>query len=185
VKAAVLIAPHNTSLVLLLLLTAAAALHDLKTGLIPDRLVLGGLVLALLSRVVLEPIVHSQSALAALGGCLLGAGACAIVPFVLYAAKGLGGGDLKLLTVVGVLVGPFSGMEVQVYAFSLGSLFAFGYLAYRGTLLRTLASSAALLVPIGGVRARAENRQPKLHFRFGPAIFAGALVTALLHWRLA
>jgi prepilin peptidase CpaA len=183
----VLAAPHNTSLALLLLLTAAAAVWDLRTGLIPDRLVFGGLVLGLLLRGVLEPLLHGESALRALAGALAGALASAVVPLVLYLANGLGGGDLKLLAAVGALAGPLCGAELQVYAFSLGSLFAFGYLAYRGALLQTLASSAALLVPVAalrGGRTRAEPRRPRLQFRFGPAIFAGALATAALHWRL-
>jgi prepilin peptidase CpaA len=184
----VLASPHNTSLALLLLLTAAAAIWDLRTGLIPDRLVLGGLALALLLRAIVEPLLHGESALAALGSCLLGAGACALVPLVLYAAKGLGGGDVKLFMALGALAGPTVGVEAQVYAFSLGSLFAFGYLAYRGVLLQTLAASAAMLVQVGPLR-RARPRPaalaPKLQFRFGPAIFAGALVSALLHWRIA
>jgi prepilin peptidase CpaA len=178
-------APHNTTLCLLLVLTAAAAVHDVRTGLIPNRLVLAGLVLAACLRLLVEPALHGGPVLAALGSAALGAFACAVVPLLLYAAKGLGGGDVKLLIVLGFAAGPLAGVELQLYAFMLGSLGAFAWLAYRGVLLQTLLSSAALLVPGFGRRGRAAAEPARLQVRFGPAIFAGALVSALAHWRLS
>jgi prepilin peptidase CpaA len=176
----VLAAPHNTSLAVLLLLSAAAALTDLRTGLIPNRLLLAGAAVGLSVRLVVEPLLLTVSPLAALGSCLLGAAAAALVPLALYATKGIGGGDVKLLVLLGALAGPAVGVETQVYAFTLGGLFAFGTLAYRGILWRSLASTAGSLIAL---RRRADSE--RISFRFGPAIFAGALVCVLAHWRLS
>jgi Flp pilus assembly protein protease CpaA len=179
-----LVPTHVTSLAIMLLLSAAAATYDLRTSLIPNRLILAGLALTLLERTVVEPWLEGESVVAALITAAVGAVAASVIPLALYASKGLGGGDLKLLVTLGAAGGPLAGLEVQVYAFAVGALFAFGYLAYRGMLLRTLARSTTLLVPSFALRTRPEDEtRPErvLQFRFGPAIFAGALITAAHH----
>jgi Flp pilus assembly protein protease CpaA len=184
----VFVPTHTASLVLLVVLCAAAAAFDLRSGLIPNRLLLVGLGLTLFVRVAVECFAEGLPLSAVLLTMLVGTFACALIPLVLYAGKGLGGGDLKLLALGGLSLGPWAGLELQVYAFAFGSLFAFGYLAYRGTLFRTLARSALMLVPALPTRARREPTaapDPALSFRFGPAIFAAALFTAARHLGLA
>ena len=51
-------------------------------------------------------------------------------------------------------------------------------------LLQTLAASATALLPNFG-RGAGARAATRIQFRFGPAIFAGALTSALMHWRLA
>jgi Flp pilus assembly protein protease CpaA len=182
----VFVETHPASLGLVLLLTAVAAAHDLKRGLIPNRLLLGSAGLMLVSHVALAWGIAGKPLLSVLLTSLAGAAVCAIVPLTLYVSRGLGGGDLKLLTLTGAALGPALGLEIEAYAFALGSLYAFAYLAYRGTLLRTVARSLVLLVPaLPSLRARpSATPDPELSFRFGPAIFAGALLTTIRYWVL-
>ena len=57
----------------------------------------------------------------------------------------MGGGDVKLLAMVGAFVGPTIGIEIELYAFVLTALFAGARLAYQGQLLKVLANSALLV----------------------------------------
>ncbi len=174
-----LVEAHQASVLLVLLVTGAAALFDLKTGLIPNRLLVWGSALVLLSKVAVESVLAGQAPLSVLFTALAGVAACAVVPALLYVRGGLGGGDLKLLALVGAAMGPLMGVEVEMYAFCLGSTFALLYLAYRGLLLRSLASSVSALLPrFARTRESAGEPAQALQFRFGPAIFAGALLSA-------
>jgi prepilin peptidase CpaA len=183
----VFVQTHSASFLFVLLLTAAAAVVDLRKGVIPNRLLLLGLGMTLAFHLTVVWAAAGQPLLAVLLTCVAGAAAAALVPIVLYVSKGLGGGDLKLLTLTGAALGPAAGVEVEAYAFALGSLFAFGYLAYRGTLFRTLGRSLLLLAPTLPSRRQkpAAMPDPLLQFRFGPAIFAGALLTAARHFALS
>jgi Flp pilus assembly protein protease CpaA len=173
------VAADRMSVALTLLFTGASALWDLKTGLIPNRLLLWSLSLLVLTKLVVGGMAEELSLASVLGTSLAGATVCAAVPALLYVSRGLGGGDLKLLTLVGAALGPMMGVEVEMYAFCLGALFALSYLAYHGLLFRSLfAAAGGLFCGVRRVRQKPALVAPEaLKFRFGPAIFAGALLT--------
>jgi len=170
----------------ILLLSLLAALWDLRTGVIPNFLVVSGFVLAfplhaalLLSRV---PGATAGAWLEALGTILGGALVCGIAPFLLWRLNAMGGGDVKLLTAVGALAGPMVGIEIELYSFVLIALYACAQLAYRGELLRLLGSSIALAVNPLLPPARRRSVPPALltSLRFGPSVLAAsALVLGL------
>lgn len=171
-----------------LLLTAAAAVYDLRTGLIPNRLVASAAAALLCAR-LLPPALSGGggAALAALAQGALGAVATACVPLLLYRTGGIGGGDVKLLAVVGLALGPLAGLTVELYAFALLLLYAPARLLYQGTLLRTLAASTSLLVRpfVPAARRRPRPSAALTSFRFGPAIFLATAVFVVWHGALA
>ena len=82
---------------------------------------------------------------------------------------------------------------VPLYGFACGGLYAFGLLAYQGTLFRSLFGSLqlVLLAPFSRTMrqraytlgARPDGRTaPGQSIRFAPAICAGVLVVAISHW---
>ena len=93
--------------------TAIAAYTDLRTGLIPNRLLLAGFILALPLHTAAHFLVlrasgepASEVLLRALGYYGAGVGVCGLVPYLLFRYGAMGGGDVKLLAMVGGFVGP-------------------------------------------------------------------------------
>jgi prepilin peptidase CpaA len=177
------ITPHQTFLLAALAVGALATVSDLRHGTIPNRLLAAGFLLGLLMRALLSAQLGGSSAVGpALLDGLLGVFACGLLPLGLYAARGLGGGDVKLFMVLGALLGPLVGLEAQFFGFVCGSLYAMGLLAYRGALFRTVFVSLRV-VGLGLFSARARNASESLgSMRFAPAIFAGTLLSAVSHW---
>jgi prepilin peptidase CpaA len=173
----------------LIAFTLVVGVIDARTGHIPNRLLLVGLVAGSLLHVSSYFVLRSaqpfsQTLMAALlsvvGGLLL----CAAVPLFLFRLNAMGGGDVKLLAVVGATVGPFVGMELQLYSFVLLALYAPARLAYQGQLMRSLGNSAALVVNpfLPKLRRREVPRELLTPLPFGPAVFAGTLLVTFLHW---
>ena len=169
----------------LVVFTAIAAYTDLRTGLIPNRLLAAGFVVALPLHAAVHFLVlrapqdpSSEVLLQALGYYAAGVGGCGLVPFVLFRYKAMGGGDVKLLAMVGAFVGPIVGLEIQLYALVMAALFAGARLAYQGRLLRLLANSVALVTnPIRPKSRRREVPQELMtSLRFAPAVFVAALL---------
>lgn len=178
----------------LVLFTAIAAYTDLRTGLIPNRLIVVGLLLALplhaavhfwVLRAPAEP--DSTVVLRGLGYYVAGVIACGIGPLILFRYNAMGGGDVKLLAMVGAFVGPMMGIEIQLYAFVLMALFAGARLAYRGQLLRLLRNSALLAVnPFRSKSARRPVPEELMtSLRFAPAVFASAVLLSGLRLGLS
>ena len=180
-----LIAPHAALALVVIVIAAIAAVMDLRTGLIPNRLTAVGLLLLLGLQVVLVTLADGPASVPyALLGSLLGAAACGLVPLLIYLARGLGGGDLKLLAVCGVGLGPGLGLEAQLYAFALGSLFVVGRSAFDGSLWATLRSTTALLAN-GMVPARLRREvapSAMTPVRFAPWILAGVATAVAANW---
>jgi leader peptidase (prepilin peptidase)/N-methyltransferase len=136
-----------------------AAGTDLTTRLIPNRLVLGALVLGAAAVAVGWPPASWPSAV--LGGALLFVVTYAVA---VLSRGGLGGGDVKLSGVMGLLLGVGPGIVALLVAFLTGGL----------------AGSALLLTG----RRRRRDAVP-----FGPYLAVGGVVaalfgTSLVHWYL-
>lgn len=126
-------------IVLVFLLVAAG--WDLKTARLPNALTYGGVALGLL----LVPLLPGHGLGAALAGAALG-----FVPaYLLFACGGLGGGDVKLLGAVGMLVGYPLILDVLFYSLVVGtgmSLAMVIWLGRAGQLLTGLKSYVLRLV---------------------------------------
>ena len=108
---------------------------------------------------------------------------CSLIPLALYALKSLGGGDLKLLVVLGACLGPTLGFEAQVYAFALASVYGFGCAAYDGALLQTLKASALLVTHPVTPRAFRSPLAPAAQrsLRLAPFMCLGVLLATAAH----
>ncbi len=161
-------------LFLVIPLTAIAAVTDARRGLIPNWLTLPALILALVWRLVSGGMTG-----AFLG--LFGSLVCGLVPWIMYRAtegRAIGGGDIKLFTAAGALLGPGLGLELELSSFLILGGFALVQLAYRGLLLRTIYKSLRLAVgPLLPARLRYEATADSLtEMRMGPAILVAALI---------
>ena len=177
-------APSLQTQILLLatLVCLVAAVSDLRSGRIPNWLTLGGLALGPLAQAALSHRAYPTMNVALfLGTSLLGVLFSGLVPWLLWKKGALGGGDLKLLLVVGGLLGPMLGLQVQLYAFLIALIIAPAQLAYRGRLLGTLKNTGALLLNPLRPAARRVQLPPAVmsEFRFGPAIFLAALTATV------
>ncbi|WP_043002995.1 A24 family peptidase [Comamonas testosteroni] len=130
------------SLVLMLLLLAAS-ISDLRTRRIPNRLTFGGIALALLYG-LLAPHPHGGGFFWALGGMALGL--AMMLP--LYLLHAMGGGDVKLMAMVGSFIGPEATWQAVIFVFITGGVAAIGYALWHrmaGKLLRNSAEAVQLL----------------------------------------
>lgn len=177
--------PQNVLALLVVMLTLVAAVWDLRTGLIPNRLVASGLAILLVAHVGLVIASEGSSGIGtALWVSGMGLLACGLIPLALYFTRGIGGGDVKLLATCGVGLGPIVGLEAELYAFGAGAMFAFGRAAYDGTLWQTLMGSATMLTnPVLPTRMRRTVApSASAPVRFGPAICFGVVAAVVLHW---
>jgi len=183
---------HVISLLTLGVFTAAAAAVDYRTGHIPNSLAfaLAGLGAVLgVGGAVEHARDTGQSIASALGmvgaAAALGVALCTAVPFVLYRARAMGGGDVKLLGAVGATAGPMLGLEIELTAFVVAALFVGCRLAYRGQLLRLLANTLSVATNLFGPRGRRRKVPEELltSLRFAPAVFAATLLSIVAHWR--
>jgi prepilin peptidase CpaA len=174
-------------LVVAVVIAAIAAVYDVTKGEVPDWLTLGALVLGPLAHAARMAMTHagSEAALTEGGYSVLGALACAFVPWVLFRYNAIGGGDVKLFAALGAWCQAMIAVEVLTYAFIAAVLIAPARLAYEGKLLRTLKNSVFLLGNAFLPKDKRKTVDPELMtwFRMGPAIFLGVVVATILHWR--
>jgi prepilin peptidase CpaA len=160
-----------------------AACIDYRTGRIPNVLTAGAIGFGVAFRLI-APIAHGNATeiRSALVTSCAGKLLAAVVPFGLWRAKALGGGDLKLFVALGVMLGPMLGLEAQMMAFACGALIVPVQLLFRGELLRTLARSLTLVTNVftPAAKKRAVDAASMTWFRLGPAIFAGTLLAVLV-----
>ncbi|MET0387041.1 MAG: A24 family peptidase [Polyangiales bacterium] len=165
-------------------IAALAAISDYRTGLIPNRLVGFGFLALFVLRVAAALLGDPSQLATSLGLLGLGMLISALIPLTLYICRALGAGDVKLMAVCGAGLGPVAGLEAEFYAFGFGALYALAHSAYSGVLLATLRGSALLLTnPL--IPRRLRKPVPVVAqkpMRFGPAICAGVIAAAFLHW---
>ncbi len=173
---------------LAVLVAIASAITDLRRGEIPNAITLVPLVLA--------PVLHAGAAIAAgrsheahIAAALsvLGAVAAGLVPYVLFRANAIGGGDVKLFAAIGALTRPMIGVEAVFYAFIAAAVIALGQMAWQGKLLRVLGNSLALATnPLRKKENRKEVAPEMMTWaRMGPAIALGTLAAAFAQWRVS
>jgi prepilin peptidase CpaA len=172
--------------------TLIAAWTDARDGHIPNPLVIAFAATAVVVRLAVTimaarhavrspwPFVGDTLASVFLG--LLAAGA---VPYLLFRLGAMGGGDVKLLAALGMALGPAGGLQVELAAFVIASLYAGARLAYRGLFFRMIKNSFALLArPLVPIEKRADVSPELLtSLRFAPVLFAATLAFAYSAWR--
>jgi Flp pilus assembly protein protease CpaA len=122
-----------TSCLLAFLLVAAVI--DWRFGIIPNKLVYPGILLALLLSTVVSLVLLWQPKFLATGGFwgaiglgdslagLLACGGVMLVCFVLFAGQ-VGGGDVKLLAMIGAWWGVSRGLEAMLWTLVIGAAVA-------------------------------------------------------------
>lgn len=161
------------------LIMVSAMLTDTVDRRIPNTLTYAGLALGLALRVPLGPL----EMLLGIAGALIAFG----LSLPLFALGGIGGGDVKLLTVVGAFMGPFGLMTSLVLAGALGAVVAGLWATAAGVLLPALLRTrdmAHYLLSFGrrGVLPQPHG-QATLHVPYGIAIAGGALIAWFLPLR--
>jgi prepilin peptidase CpaA len=140
-----LVAPYLDTL--LLLLVAAAAINDLSSRRIPNRLLLAGLAGAMVLHAMSPD--PGQALLACLGGAVTGL--LVFMPF--YLVRGMAAGDVKMMATVGAFTGPAVALNIAVVAWCAGGVMALAIIIYRGELVLALAN-------LWGIGTRIVRRLP-------------------------
>ena len=162
----------------LLLLVSVAAVNDLTTRRIPNRLLLAGLACALLLHgLSAEPVT---SLLSGFGG--MGVGLAMFLPF--YLVRGMAAGDVKMMAVIGFFTGPAEAFEIAVFTWCAGGVMALALVLLRGRLQLALANIGRLV--FGAIPAKTRRALAVSHssgsLPYGVAIAAGTLMVLLRHY---
>ena len=166
------------SAVLLGLLVTAAVI-DVRSHRIPNWLTVSGIVFGLFYS-AFGPFPLQDGVLWSLGGLALGAG----VMFPFYLMRVMGAGDVKLMGMVGALLGPAGTWDAILASCVAGGVLAIGY-AIRHGRLRDLLGNVARILHLGGIAVLAGMpREMALKgwtsvgkLPFGLAIAAGTIST--------
>ncbi|MEZ4260510.1 MAG: A24 family peptidase [Polyangiaceae bacterium] len=171
-------------LVIATLVATVAAVTDLRSGHIPNRLTYGALSFGVGAHFARGAVCGDLSDGVTAGAlAVAGAAACGAVPLFMFSRGAMGGGDVKLFAAIGALLQPLGGLEAETYAFVAAALVAPAQLAWQGKLARTLAHTALLITnPL----RKAEDRRPVPEsmcawFRLGPAVLVGMVASLLVH----
>jgi prepilin peptidase CpaA len=162
-----------------LVIGCAACVTDVRSRRIPNWLTFGAAAAAL--------VFHTAAPAGggfvfAVAGWFLGA----LIMFVPFALRGLGGGDVKLVAALGAWLGPMSAIWLGLYAGVAGFCMAIIVAAYHGY-LRTAFRNVWFLLQhwtVNGIRPLEEislegSSGPRLAYAL--PIFAGLLVATWWH----
>ena len=173
-------------LTLCFLICAVAAWLDVATRLIPNRLTYPAILIGLALNVLLPPLLDSTGlnvAVVWLGATgfqdgLLGFGLCAVIGLVSFAARGLGGGDVKLLGAVGALIGLHAVVPVLFNTLLIAAIIGMANWALKGTLMARLQVVAGNLLVVAATRGGLRQVYPfgRSEAPFGLALLAGLIL---------
>ena len=163
----------------LLLLVCIAAINDLATRRIPNRLLLVGLSCALLLQLLSAS--PGASVLAALSG--MGVGFAIFLPF--YLLRGMAAGDVKLMATIGAFTGPGEAFTIAVLTWCAGGVMALFLIMVRGRVRLAFVNigqmMAGLLAP-GGAVAMPDRQQSAGSMPYGLAIAVGTIIVLVRHY---
>jgi prepilin peptidase CpaA len=157
----------------LFLLVCIAAVNDLSTRRIPNRLLFAGLACVLILRLLSAS--PGSSLLAAFGG--MGLGLAMFLPF--YLLRGMAAGDVKMMAVVGAFAGPDDAFRIALLSWCAGGVMALLLVLSRGRLGLALANLGIMLR--GAAMPGAEMRGPSGQtsagsIPYGVAIAVGTVI---------
>ena len=128
----------HPELIVALILALAAAITDLKSRTVPNRLVVVGAAAGLCLNAWISGgagVVHS----------ILGGVTGFLIFFPFYLLRGMGGGDVKLMGALGACMGVVAIVQTAMLASIAGAVLALAAAARYGVLGRTLANTGRLL----------------------------------------
>ncbi|GAB4131194.1 prepilin peptidase [Thermopirellula anaerolimosa] len=161
------------TLVLLVLLAAAVA-TDVTQGKIFNRITYPGIASAVMLNGVgslgLAAGWWSHDSAAAVGwigmtACLMGLAACGLVMIACYVFFRVGGGDVKLIAMIGAFLGPEQGVVAMLWTFVLGACAGLILLVWRLGPIRLLTSVIRHLlwsVRLGGFNPLTSEQRKQL-----------------------
>jgi prepilin peptidase CpaA len=155
-----------------LLVSGIAAVHDARSGHIPNWLVGLGLALGAGGSIAALALADALEALARTGSAALGFVACGAVPLLLFRLKALGGGDVKLLATVGAQLGPLLGLELSFAAFVVAATYW------------PLRCIGRHLLLVGRSAGEARDTPHRAAIAFAPCLFVAAVALSASHWRM-
>ena len=179
----------GTSLLVGLLI--ACSFTDLRRGRIPNALTYGGTVFALLGSLLLWLPQQFLPWRALWGsdfppflGSVLGFLMCGSLMAICYAlfAGQVGGGDVKILAMIGSFLGPYGGLEALIWTLLFGATFALLRLVWLVGAARILSQVMrycwAIMRVRHWVRLDEEDREPlKTQLYLAPSALLGVLWT--------
>jgi len=162
-------------LVIVAAATCAAAAIDLRTRRIPNAftlpLALGGVLLA-----------AAGWGTVGVGAALAGWAVGLLLMLPGYLIGATGGGDVKLFAAVGAFLGPALMVPALIHTAMAGALLALAIAAARGRVAETINGTSLLVMTGGKYAAALEDPTVRNRFAYGPAIAAGAVLTATRWW---
>ena len=167
------------AMAMLATLLLLAALSDLRTRRIPNRLIVVGLAASLALQVLNGGMMGMLDWGA---GLLVGAS----LFMLLYAMRAMGAGDVKLMAMVGAFLGPASAFGALLTTLIAGGILAVTVTLLNGSLLRTL--SNLRLMAINTLFKTIQGIAPQIdavpdsagNLPYGVAIAVGTLVHLVL-----
>jgi prepilin peptidase CpaA len=161
----------------LIALVSAAAWSDLRTRRIPNWITVSGAAVGLGLHIFYGGVSGAMQSLA-------GAGLGLAIFLALYAAGGMGAGDVKLFGAVGAFSGPQALVLVFVFTGLLGGIAGVALALYRGRLLQTLDRTRDVFINLGRMRwqqLRATADAPNsLRLPYGAVIAGGTLISLIV-----
>jgi prepilin peptidase CpaA len=168
---------------LVLIVTAlAAAYFDLRVRRIPNWISVAGALSGLVLNVYFESL---HGAMTATGGLL--AALCIYVP--LYALKGMGAGDVKLMAALGAIAGPGNWFNIFLVTALLGGAASLALVLFRRKTGQTLMNVSVIVSqlakgkpPVERDGALSIHHSKSLKMPHGAVIASGVCLFLMLHW---
>ena len=166
----------------LIITVLAAAYFDLRVRRIPNWINLSALVMGLGLNLYFDSL---QGAVTSAAGLLLAL--CIYVP--LYALKGMGAGDVKLMAAIGSIVGPGNWFHIFVATALLGGIASLVLVVARKRAGQTFLNISVIVSqlmkgkpPANGDAALSIHNEKSLKMPHGAIIASGVLLFLTLHW---
>ncbi len=172
-------------LVFCFLVTGVAMMFDVATRTIPNRLTYPAILIGLFVNGILPPVLGAAGADVAViwtgasgfHDTMLGFSLCAVIGLVSFIARGLGGGDVKLVVALGAILGLSGVVPVLFNCLVIAAIIGLLNLAVRGTLVPRLQVTAGRLLAALVTRKGMREVYP---FRPTEAPFALSLLLGLV-----
>ena len=160
----------------LIAFVCVAAWSDVRTRKIPNSITVSGAVAGLVLHILYAGV---YGAIQSLAGATLGLA----IFIALYAAGGMGAGDVKLFGAVGAFAGPQALILVFVFTGLLGGIAGVALALWRGRLRQTLFRAGEILMGVSRLRWQqvGEATGPdSLRLPYGAVIAGGTLLSLVV-----
>lgn len=161
---------------------AAAGYYDLRVRRIPNWINLSGIILGIGLNTYFEGLGGAATAATGLLIAL-----CIYMP--LYALKGMGGGDVKLMAAVGALAGPRNWLSIFIATALLGGVASLVFVLCRRRVGQTILNLSIILSELAkGKSPSAQEKMLSIHndkslkMPHGAIIAAGVGLCLVLRW---